>query len=429
MSSPRRVAVTGIGVITAAGVGVNAFWEGLQAERSPVDSVRRFDASPFKSRIAAEVRDFEPSHHMDPKRARRLDRFGQFSVAAARQALEDAGWTGGAWDPERVAVQMGSALGGVAQAEAEASRFREGGLRSVNPRLALSVFGGAASCEISIEFGLQGPNATNAMSCASGTLAVGDGWHLIRTGQADMALAGGVETPLAPLSFGSFALIRAMSTRNDDPTTACRPFDAHRDGFVMGEGAAVLVMEELEAARRRGAPVYAEVRGYGTTADAHHMTAPRPDGRQAARAMRTALETANWTPEQVDYVNAHGSSTPLNDATESQTIQAVLGERAHRIPVTGTKPYYGHALGASGAIEAAICCLALHHQWVPPTLNLHRPGEGCHLDYLPTNGRQQTLHGALSTSFGFGGVNGVLALSRWSPGAPGAEGNPDRSPG
>lgn len=427
--SARRVAVTGLGIITASGVGVDQFREGLEGGRSPVGPVRAFDASGFRSRLAAEVADFDPSRHMDRQRARRLDRFGHFSVAVARQALEDAALDPARLDADRVGVQIGSALGGIAHAEQQAGRFLDGGLRSVDPRLALSVFCGASSCQISIEFGFHGPNSTNAMSCASGTIAVGDAWRQVRSGAVDVALAGGVEAPLAPLTYGSFALIRAMSGRNDDPSTACRPFDAERDGFVMGEGAAVLVLEELEAARRRGARIYAEMRGYGTTSDAHHMTAPRPDGSQAVRAINQALESAGLAPEEVDYVNAHASSTPLNDALESQAIRAALGDRASRIPVTGTKPYYGHALGASGAIEAAVCALALQHQWVPPTLNLEVPGDGCDLDYVPGTGRKVSLTTALSSSFGFGGVNAVVALSRPGTVEDAAGGNPDRTAG
>lgn len=427
--SERRVAVTGLGLITAAGIGPQAFWNALGEARSPVGPVRRFDASRFRSRVAAEVESFEPTRYMDGQRARRLDRFGQFAVAAARQALDDAGLEPERMAPERVGVQMGSALGGIAHAEAQADRFRDGGLRSVDPRLALSVYGGAASCQVALEFGFQGPNSTNGMSCASGTMAVGEGWRLVRSGGADVVLAGGVEAPLAPLTFGSFALIRAMSTRNDDAPSACRPFDAERDGFVMGEGSAVLVLEELESARGRGARVYAEVNGYGNSNDAHHMTAPRPDGSQAARALKDALGSAGLTSEEVDYVNAHGSSTPLNDAVESQTIRRVLGEAADGVPVSGTKPYYGHALGASGAIEAAVCSLALRHQWIPPTLNLERPGDGCDLDYVPAQGRRVALSTAVSTSFGFGGINAVLALTRPAREPDGKPGSPSRVAG
>jgi 3-oxoacyl-[acyl-carrier-protein] synthase II len=307
---------------------------------------------------------------------------------------------------------MGPALGGVAQAETQHRRYMEGGLRNVDPALALTVFAGAASCNIAIEFGITGPNSTNGMSCASGTVAIGDGFRAIRRGDADVMLAGGIEAPLAPLSFGAFAIIRAMSTRNDAPEHASRPFDAGRDGFVMGEGAAVLVLEERGRAIARGARIYAEVLGYGLTNDAHHMTAPRPDGIQAARAIRLALADAHLSDGEIGYINAHGSSTPLNDPTETGAIRQVFGERAGGIPVSGTKGYYGHALGASGAIEAGICALASRSGWLPPTINLTTPDPACDLDYLPGEGRAASPEFMLSNSFGFGGINAALVFQR-----------------
>jgi 3-oxoacyl-[acyl-carrier-protein] synthase II len=282
----------------------------------------------------------------------------------------------------------------------------------VDATLALAVFGGAASCNIAIELGVHGPNSTNSMSCASGTIAVGDAFRQIRDGYADVMVSGGAEAPLSPLCFGAFALIRAMSTRNDDPASASRPFDRDRDGFVMGEGAAVLVLEERSRAVARGARIYAEVLGMGMTNDAHHMTAPRPDGSQAARAMRLALEDAHVAPGEIDYVNAHGSSTPLNDPTETIAIKTTLGDRALRIPVSGTKGYYGHALGASGAIEAAICAMALEQGWLPPTVNLRDPDDGCDLDYIPGDGRSTRVDHLISNSFGFGGINAAVVMRR-----------------
>ena len=408
----RRVVVTGIGAITPIGLGREGLWEGLRAQRSAVGPVTRFDPSPFRSRTAAEVRDFVASDHLEAKRARRLDRFGQFAVVAARMALEDSQLCLEREDRERIGSTMGSALGGVAFAEGQMDVYYREGLRAVDPTLALSVFAGAASCNIAIELGVYGPNSTNAMSCASGTIAVGEGFRLVRDGYADVMICGGVEAPLSPLCYGAFSIIRAMSTRNDDPSTASRPFDRDRDGFVMGEGAAVLILEERERALARGAPVYAEVLGYGSTNDGHHMTAPRPDGRQAARAMRLALQDAHVSPGEVGYVNAHGSSTPLNDPTETLAIKEALGEAAFRIPVSGTKGYYGHALGASGAFEAAISALALQRGWIPPTINLNVPGEGCDLDYVPRQGRHVAVEVALSNSFGFGGINASLVLRR-----------------
>ncbi len=409
----RRVAVTGFGPITATGIGKDAFWRGLQSEQSPIRELDRFDATAFRSRLAAQVDGFEARDVMDKNVARRLDRFGQFAIASSVLAMADAGLDATDLDPERVTVQMGTALGGVAYGEDQYGQFLKKGVRAVNPRLALMVFGGAASCNVAIHFGFTGPNSTNAMSCASGTMAVGEAWRHIRQGTADAAIAGGIEAPLSQLSYGAFAIIRAMSTRNDDPTRACRPFDGDRDGFVMGEGAGTLVLEELEQARARGAHIYAELLGYGNTNDAHHMTAPRPDGSQAARAMTTALGLAGVEPEEVDYVNAHASSTPLNDSTESTAISRALGSHAQRIPVSGTKPYYGHALGASGAIEVGICSLILEHGWIPPTLNHDSPGEGCDLDYVPNVGRSAAVNTIVSNSFGFGGINASVVMRRY----------------
>jgi 3-oxoacyl-[acyl-carrier-protein] synthase II len=409
-STPRRVAITGIGCITPIGIGVEGLWEGLRRGESAVRRIDRFDPSPFRSRIAAQVDDFDPADYMDRSRIRRMERYAQFAVASSRLALEDAALDPSGLDPDRVGVLMGSALGGVAYGEGQFEKYVRGGVRAVDPLLALAVFNGSASCNVAIEFGFTGLNSTNGMSCASGAIAVGDAWRAIRDGEADVVLAGGVETPLAPLCYGAFAVIRAMSTRNDDPARASRPFDADRDGFVMAEGAAVLVLEELESARARGARIYAELLGYGTSNDAHHMTAPRPDGAQAARAMRAAMRTGGVRPEEVDYVNAHGSSTPLNDSTETRVIREVLGEHADRVAVSGTKGYHAHCLGATGAIEAAICALTVERGWIPPTLNLENPGAGCDLRYVRGNGEARNVRRALSNSFGFGGINAALAF-------------------
>lgn len=405
-----RVAITGLGPITAVGTGAEGFWQGLRREQSPIRRLTRFDPSRWRCQIAAEVDDFDPGDFIDPRTARRLDRFGQFSIACTRLALKDAGLDPASLDPDGVAVQMGTALGGTAYAEEQVGNLMAGGLRAVDPRVALTTFGGAASCSIAIEFGFTGPNCTNAMSCASGTIAIGEAWRLIRDGLVDAAVAGGVEAPLAPLCFGAFAIIRAMSTRNQEPQRACRPFDRQRDGFIMGEGACGLVLERWDHAVARGARIYAEVAGYGNTNDAHHMTAPRPDGAQAARAMRLALRAADTVPAEVDFISPHGSSTPLNDATESLAIKQVLGAHAHRVPVSGTKPFHAHALGASGAMEAAVCCLAMQRGWIPPTLNFQEGDEQCDLDYVTPGGRDVRPRVALSNSFGFGGINACLVL-------------------
>ena len=408
----RRVVITGVGAVTPIGTRADGLWAGLTARRSAVRTITRFDPTPFRSRIAAEIPDFRPQDHLDAKRAKRLDRFSQLAVTSARLALRDAELAPERQDPDRVGAMMGSALGGVAFAEAQVGGFLREGPRGLDPALALAVFPGAASCNIAIEFGFTGPNSTNAMSCASGTIAVGDAFHAIRSALADVMLAGGAEAPLAPMTYAAFSVIRAMSTRNDDPEHASRPFDEDRDGFVMGEGAAVLVLEERSRALARGAKMYAEIVGYGFTNDAYHMTAPRPDARQAARAIRLALADGDVSPTEVGYVNAHGSSTPLNDTTETAAIKQVFGEHAYRLTVSGTKGYYGHALGASGAIEAAICALAMERRWLPPTINLQRPDPDCDLDCLPGEGRAAAPEVVVSNSFGFGGINAALVLRR-----------------
>jgi 3-oxoacyl-[acyl-carrier-protein] synthase II len=398
--------------VTPIGIGRQELWNGLRREQSAVATLTRFDPSVWRSHNAAQVNDFDATDFMEAKKVKRLDRFGEFSVACARQAIEDAGIDLAAEDRERIGAMMGSALGGIRFAEDQLHVFLKEGAKSLDPSLALNVFAGAASCNIAIELGAQGPNSTNAMSCASGTIAVGDAFRAIRDGYADVMFAGASEAPLAELCYGAFAIIRAMSTRNDDPSAASRPFDKDRDGFVMGEGAAVLVLEELERAMARGAHIYAEVVGFGSSNDAHHMTAPRPDGSQAGRSMRLAIKDAGIVAKDIAYVNAHGSSTPLNDPTETLAMKTVFAEHAAKLQVSSTKGYYGHALGASGAMELAITALALDQRWLPPTLNHDAPAEGCDLDYIPNHGRDCDVEYALSNSFGFGGINAAVVLKR-----------------
>lgn len=407
----RRVVITGIGPITAAGIGVDALAASLRACRSPVADVTLFDTAPFRSSMAAEVADFDPLDFLDRKQAKRTDRFVQFALCGSKLALADAGLDPASVEPNRTGVQMGSAMGGLSYAETQLRRFLEGGSRGIDPRIATTTFAGAASCYVAIENGFTGPNSTNAMSCAAGTMSIGEAARLIRDGVVDTAIAGGIDAPLAPVCYGAFASIRAMSTRNDAPEESCRPFDRDRDGFVMGEGACVFVLEEAGAAAARGATAYAEIGGYGTNIDAFHMAAPKPDGSLAAACMTAAIEGAGLRPEDVDHVNAHGSSTALNDSTESLAIRSALGSHADHVAVTGTKPYHGHALGASGAIEVGIACLTIRDRWVPPTLNLENPGEGCDLDYVTGDGRDMKVDVVLSNSFGFGGINAVLLLT------------------
>ena len=412
-----RVWITGIGIITAAGTGLEAFRAGLRAGRSPVKRIDRFDPSPFRSQVAAQVDDFDPLAWMPPKTARQLDRFSQFGLVTGQLALADAGLRpgeGGAASPERIGIYLGSALGGIAYAEEQHERYIAKGIRQVAPNLALAVFGGAAPANLGIALDVRGPILSTANSCASGAVAIGEAVGAIRAGEIDAAIAGGVEIPLSPLAFGAFDIIRALSAgSNDDPAHACRPFDATRDGFVMGEGAALLVLESDEIVRARGVEPYAEVMGYGATSDAYHMVQPRADGREAARAARIALAQAIVSPEEIDYVSAHASSTPLGDIAEARAIALALGAGvASEVPVSGTKALYGHPLGASGAIEAAICALAIRDGWAPASVNLGEPDPeiAAILPCLLREGRAGEYRRILSTSFGFGGLNAALVF-------------------
>lgn len=410
--NPHRAVITGIGCITPIGKGAEGLWQGVLKGRPALRRIDRFDAATYRSQVAAQVDDFAPEVYMEKKQAQRLDRFAQFSLAAASQALQDAGLNPAEMDGNRVGVFMGSALGGAGYAEQQHTAYLSGGLRAVDPGLALTVFGGAASCIIAIEYGFHGPNETNAMSCASGAIALGRALRAIRAGEADVVLAGGSEAPLSPLCFGAFANIRAMSVRNQDPETACRPFDRRRDGFVMGEGSAVLVVESWEHASRRGARAYAELAGYGTSNDGFHMTAPQPDGAHAARAIQACLADAMICTDHVGYINAHASSTPRGDLAEALAIHRALGSDARRIPVSGTKGLYGHPLGAAGAVEAAITALALRHGYLPPTVNLQERDPEVSLEVLHGEGREDRPRWALSNSFGFGGINACLAIGQ-----------------
>jgi 3-oxoacyl-[acyl-carrier-protein] synthase II len=406
----RRVVITGLGPITAAGTGLAKVWSALQAGRSPIRRLTAFDPSVFHATSAAQVTDFDPREFFPPHRLKRLDRYAQFAVAAARLALEDAGW---AYDPsspqERTGVSFGSALGGICDAEKEQEKFLRGGPKAVHQTLALMVFGGSAHSNIAIECGFQGVGTTNSNSCASGTVAIGEAWRYIREGWADVMIAGGAEAPLSPLTFGAFDFIKTMSRQA--PPECCRPFDRSRDGFVMGEGAAALVLEELDHARRRGARIYAEVRGFSHNNDAHHMTSPHPTGAPQVRAMRDAIAMAGLQPTDIDHINAHASSTRLNDANEAACLRTFFGEALDRITISATKPFTGHPLGATGAIEALFCSLFLHHQWVAPILHFEQPDEGVSLNLVTSPGQNQPLHHILSNSFGFGGINACLVLS------------------
>jgi 3-oxoacyl-[acyl-carrier-protein] synthase II len=415
-SGDRRVWITGIGPITAIGTGRDAFRAGLRAGRSPVKRIDRFDPSPFRSQVAAQVDDFDPLAWMPPKTARQLDRFSQFGLVAGQLALADAGLRpgeGGAAAAERIGIYLGSALGGIAYAEEQHERYLERGIKAVAPNLALAVFGGAAPANLGIALDVRGPILSTANSCASGAVALGEALGAIRAGDIDVAIAGGVEIPLSPLAFGAFDIIRALSAgSNDDPEHASRPFDAHRDGFVMGEGGTLLVIEAEDVARARGAEPYAELMGYAATSDAFHMVQPRADGREAARAATEAMADADVSTDEIDWVSAHASSTPLGDIAEARAIRLALGDRAADVPVSGTKALYGHPLGASGAIEAAICALAIRDGWVPASVNLAEPDPAVAalLPGLLRSGREGVYRRILSTSFGFGGLNAAIVL-------------------
>jgi len=416
VSERRRVWITGIGIVTAIGTGVEAFRAGLRAGQSPIKRLDRFDPAQFRSQVAAQVDGFDPLAWMSPKTARQLDRFSQFGLVAGRLALDDArlvpGVDNGA-HPERIGIYLGSALGGIAYAEEQHERYLAKGIRQVAPNLALAVFGGAAPANLGISLDVRGPILSTANSCASGAVALGEALGDLREGRVDAAIAGGCEIPLSPLAFGAFDIIRALSSgRNDDPSHAARPFDIGRDGFVLGEGAALLVLEEAEAAARRGATPYAELLGYGATSDAHHMVQPRADGREAARAATIALADGATDADAIDYVNAHASSTPIGDLAEARAIATALGERAATVPVSGTKALYGHPLGASGAIEAAICALTITDGWAPASANLVEPDPevGALLPGILRSGRSGTYRRVLSTSFGFGGLNAALVF-------------------
>lgn len=411
-SARRRVVITGIGPVTCIGLGREAFWRGIQDEASGIRRISSFDTSEFNAHCGGEIPEWTPEDFFPPHRLKRLDRYAQFAVASAQLAIDDARLSCSRETPQhRVGVSFGTALGGISGAEHQHSQFLKKGTRGVNQTLALQVFGGSAHSNIAIEFGFRGVGTTNSNSCASGTVAVGEGLRYIRDDFADVIIAGGAEAPLSPLTFGAFSIIKTMSQSEGDAAAACRPFDANRDGFVMGEGGASLVLEELEHARARGAHIYAEVLGYSLNNDAFHMTSPLPDGDSCIRAMREALADAQLQAADINYINAHASSTPLSDSTETRALKKVFGERT-TIPVTGTKAYTAHPLGASGAIEAAICALALEHQWVPPTLNRDHPDPECNLDVVPHHGRPAPLRHVMSNSFGFGGINACLILGQ-----------------
>lgn len=414
----KRAVITGVGPVTCVGIGKEDFWQAILAQKSGVGLLTRFGAGQCHARCAGEIRDWNPAQFFQPHRLKRLDRFSQFSVASALLALEDAGIV---WSREKqqenIGVSFGTALGGISDAEEQHRLFLEKGPHAVHKTLALQIFGGAAHSNIAIECGFRGIGTTNSNSCASGAVAVGEALRFIRDGLADVVIAGAAESPLSPLTFSAFDFIKTMSRFQGEPVAhAVRPFDIHRDGFVMGEGGASLVIEEYEHARARGAHIYAELLGYALNNEAHHMTTPAPGGEPVIRCMHTALADAGIAPEQIDYINAHASSTQLNDINEITAIKQVFGLHAQKLAISGTKPYTAHPLGATSAMEAAICALAIDQGFIPPTLHLKTPDPACDLDLVPNKGRYQQLDYVLSNAFGFGGINSCLVFASCSNG-------------
>ncbi len=408
----RRVVVTGMGIISPLGSDLEDFWKRLLAGESGIGPVTRFDIKEYDTRFAGEVKDFRAEDYMDRKDARRADPFVQYAIAASSKAAAQAKIANGNVDPTRYGVVIGSGIGGIATFEDQHRNLMEKGPSRVSPFFIPMMISDMASGMVSIQLGAKGPNYCTVSACSSGAHAVGDAYRIIQRGEADVMITGGSEAPITPVAFAGFCSMKAMSTRNDDPTRASRPFDSERDGFVMGEGAGILVLEDYEHAKKRGATALAEIVGYGATGDAYHMTAPAPEGEGAARAMRAAVCDSGLSLESFGYMNAHGTSTPLNDKSETQAIKSVFGEQAKKLAISSTKSMTGHLLGAAGGLETIICVLALMRQTLPPTINYEHPDPDCDLDYVPNTARPVELQSALSNSLGFGGHNVTLALSR-----------------
>jgi len=410
----RRVVVTGIGLVSPLGTGTDKTWQALLRGESGIAGLTRFDVSRYSTRFGGEVKDFDPLVFIDRKEVRKMDLFARFAMAAAELAVADSGIPRADLQSDRAGTYVGSGIGGLGSIEENHKVLLEKGPDRVSPFFLIQTIINEASGQISIRFGAKGPNCANVTACSTGTHAIGDSSRMIARGDADIMITGGAEAPLTPLSLAGFTAIKALSGRNDDPARASRPFDAKRDGFVMSEGAGVLILEELGRALRRDARIYAEVVGYGMTSDAFHVAAPAPDGDGAIRVMRRALEDAGVPPDEVQYINAHGTSTELNDKTETMAIKAVFGDQARRLAVNSTKSMTGHLLGAAGGIEAGITALALLHQIMPPTINYEFPDPECDLDYVPNAARKAEIVHGLSNSFGFGGTNACLVLKRYA---------------
>jgi 3-oxoacyl-[acyl-carrier-protein] synthase II len=410
--SRRRVVVTGLGLVCPVGNRVDDAWQSIIAGRSGITGITRFDASAFPSRIAGEVKGFDVGAYLSAKEARRYDVFIHYGLAAAIQAIRDSGLDTAREDPDRIGCVIGSGIGGLPLIESTHNEYLRGGPRKISPFFVPGTIINMIAGQLSIMYGLRGPNLAIVTACTTSNHCIGEGGRLIEYGDADIIVAGGSESTISPLGVGGFTAPRALSTRNDDPATASRPWDKDRDGFVLGEGAGIVVLEEYERARRRGARIYAELAGYGMSADAFHITAPAEDGAGAARCMANALKNARMNPDQVDYINAHGTSTQLGDIAETVAVKRCFGAHATKLAMSSTKSMTGHLLGAAGGIEAVFSALAVHHQIAPPTANLFNVDPACDLDYVPLKARETPIRAALSNSFGFGGTNGTLIFAR-----------------
>lgn len=409
----KRVVITGLGVVTAVGIGIDNFWKNITNGVSGISRITLFDTSDFEVKIGAEVKEFDPAQYLDRKEVKRTDRFVHFAVAATKMALADSGLEINAANAEKIGVIIGSGIGGIKTFEEQTRTFLEKGPKRVSPFFIPMMIPDMGSGFVSIITGAKGPNHTVVTACASGAHSIGDSFRIIQNGDAIAMITGGSEAAITPLAYAGFTSAGALSTNNDDPTGSSRPFDLNRDGFVMGEGSGILILEELEHAKQRGANIYAEIVGFGESGDAYHVTAPDPEGDGAARAMARAIADAGITKEHVSYINAHGTSTEANDKLETKAIKRVFGERAYRIPVSSTKSMTGHLLGAAGGIEAIICVLALQNGIIPPTINYQTPDPDCDLDYVPNQARKGELEYALSNSLGFGGHNACLAFKKY----------------
>lgn len=409
----RRVVVTGMGMVSPLGLDLQSSWQAILEGRSGVGKITHFDASDFPVQIAAEVKGFDPTQYIEPKEARKMDRFIHFAIAATEMALKDSGLKLSEEDPDRVGVVIGSGLGGLPTIEAYHKVLLEKGWKRITPFFIPMVIANLSGGQISIRYGIRGPNLAVSTACATGNHSIGEAFRIIQYGDADVMIAGGTEAVITPLAVAAFAVMRALSTRNNEPEKASRPFDADRDGFVMGEGAGIIILEELEHALKRGARIYAEVVGYGMTADAYHITAPHPQGQGAAKCMKAALKDAGINPEEIDYINAHGTSTKQGDELETMAIKTVFGEHAYRLSVSSTKSMTGHLLGAAGGVEAIFTVLSIYHDIIPPTINLDNPDPECDLDYVPYKPKKKEVKYAMTNSFGFGGTNAALIFKKF----------------